>query len=985
MIILGAGASASAKVPTMHEVYKYLYQEVANTRKRTEIENIDGSDMLLELENRLCALKDYEVPRSIVAMSLGTLQKAHEKEDQENVVYKYLAEVWHNFSKAFVHLDIPVENNVIPQDKKFPTSDAIKKMHTILSEYDSLIQFHSDISNEKIKEQKKSPENLHDLNPTKMHMLVAALVKANLAQVVSVNFDGLTRKAIDDNKYIGVVLGDPDKVEKHFLKKEQDNNDTLKESIPIIKVWGDVFHSICTNNGCPESNVRIPIFNLDKDNKENRCEVCTKKRQLQIFFTGYEEKEKSTNELMKVLIKHISPQIGNVITIGFSGLWDQSLVNFIGLLCSEIEQETKVFGNKIRIPCICIDTKETPPFLHEMNKRDVIPLHLKLRSNEFAELFNINTSKNDTSKNDTSKIFSHLSNYDEILPDQMWGEWIRGKKDLKELVLPATYPLITETSYLKSLEYLRQLGIKTKMSLVAARLDIEKVNEKNHNRLQHSHGAAHLAITWFNHLIKTIPVGIRPSEPEMKKLETIVLFASLHHDIGHLPFTHLAEEIFEEIHWTLKEWGEAFIHDDPVLASLYSDFNVDVDNTFKNAAEKINLDEHIFKSRVESAIQGCSGFAWIDAILNSPLDADKLDYIFRDCNYLDQGVHITRENKITWIDEFFNDTMVLPSGLVALGKISGGHACNFLEERIWLYKHQYNQPAFRCIERIARAVIIRWLLEKVPKKIFEEQKKKIGFINIIGDTSVKKGFAARDLLWYSLKNLGNSDNQDNIYNQDDIYNQDNQRELFNPRSYYNKNIGEPELLIKIVAELKEDIFDRKGLVYEWLERCEKIFKECFKWSQSSINSKSRNLLDLLSDVDITYSDLFYINHRHLKLVREIARKIETQHPFRALIDIAVLPRFLSYPSHRKHSWQKEKIISECFAVSHYDPDKWGQSTNKWIPMSESAFSEKDKNRNLRILIVSPYPNDPEVAYTVDIFRNYCRIEGIEVSDVDNSC
>eukprot|EP00825_Cyclidium_porcatum_P050400 TRINITY_DN8982_c0_g1_i3.p2 TRINITY_DN8982_c0_g1~~TRINITY_DN8982_c0_g1_i3.p2 ORF type:complete len:145 (-),score=19.16 TRINITY_DN8982_c0_g1_i3:110-544(-) len=106
LIILGAGASASAQVPTMHEVYKYLYQEVANTRKQTKIENIDGSDMLLELENRLCALKDHEIPRSIVAMSLGTLQKAHEEEDQGDI-YKYLAEVWHNFSKAFVHLDIP--------------------------------------------------------------------------------------------------------------------------------------------------------------------------------------------------------------------------------------------------------------------------------------------------------------------------------------------------------------------------------------------------------------------------------------------------------------------------------------------------------------------------------------------------------------------------------------------------------------------------------------------------------------------------------------------------------------------------------------------------------------------------------------------------------------------------------------------------------------------------------------------------------------
>lgn len=981
LIILGAGASVNAKIPKMGDIYKSLADQVKSISRPKKLKSAtktDSFDMLNELENRLYALSKDDVSRSIAAMSLGTLQRAYEK---KNIGYPYenLTEVWNNFSEKFIAGEIEI--NSIKSETPIIESDTFERIQKMLLKHE-IFTFKqlSGISAENSKIRRTDGPLLYR-DPTSTHMLVATLAKLNLAHIVSVNFDGLTRKAIDDTECKGVVLSDPDVVERYFLSKNnsdqknnKNNNDIEKKMIPIIKVWGDLFHAVCRNDGCPESNIRIPIFNLS-ETYSNKCEVCDSTRQLQIFFTGYEEKEKSTQDLMRVLIKYLAPQIGNIITIGFSGRWDQSLIEFIRLLGSEIEQETKTLGNNKRIPCICIDPN-TPSFLNEMIKQKITTLHLQLTGDDFVKLFNaprIDEAKLPLMDEPYLPIINKMQSHHQVLKkypkgpkhiilsdnDKMWYKWICGKRRC----LPGTYSVLAKKNgkYLENFECLRQLGIKTRISLVIAQQDKKltesKIDdlEREHNRLEHSRGAAHLSIPWFRYLIERMPKTIKPSEYEIERLATIVLFASSHHDIGHLPFTHLAEEIFEEVHWTLKEWGKPFMHDDPVLGTPYSGFVSDISDTFDKAATLIGLNPYMFKNRVESAIQGCSGFTWIDAILNSPLDVDKLDYIFRDCEYLDQGLHIARRNKTAWIDELLSNTRVLPNGLVALEKISGEHARNFLEERMWLYKHQYNQPAFRCVERIARAVIIQWLLSKVPNYISSENKTKSA-MNIIGDTSKLKGFAARELLWEHLKKVAKLGG------------------------------GEPKLLQSIVEELKNNP-DKKipmnNLFFEWLTRCEEIFKKCFEWSP---NIKYKNLSDLLlKDVGITYSDSFYVNYRHLKIVREIARTIETQHSFRALIDIAIFPSFLSYPSHRKHDWHKETIISECFVVSHYDPDKWGQSTNKWIPMSESLFSKKDKERNIKILVVSPYPNDPEVWYTVDRFRNSCRLKGIDVLDVDNSC
>lgn len=936
LIVYGAGVSTAANIPLMSTVYSDLAKRV-----KKHLNGSGKTNLLDELAKRLDALSRGDAPRSIAAMSLGSLQKAYEHNNKSSS--KYLEEIWREFSNDFIEGKL---NN----RKKIDTNNS-KALEEINTLQEGIKQYLSDLL---ISEANQSPEEqvaegpLRDRTPTLFHKLIAKWAEIGFAYLVSVNFDGLTKKAIDNilkDKGKAVVLSEPNSVKKYFLG--EDKLPSNEKIIPVIKVWGDVFHSICTNPRCPESGNRVPIFQLEEDN--NYCNSCGRIRQLQIFFTGYEEKEKNTQNLMKEILKYVGPQIGCVLSIGFSGLWDQTLVELISLLCLSIEQEFHHKANET-ISCICIDTSDDPSFIQEISRRGIEPLHLKIESEDFAKIF---YSKDSNSQKVEIKVQPY--NGDVIMKDEMWEKWINERK----YTLPFTYQVLaSQTNYLAKFRRLRQLGIKTRVSLAANRpihdgktLTPEELTKKeiSHNRLQHSRGAAHLALPWFHSLSSKLPNEALIPNDVNQCLATVILFAATHHDIGHLPFTHLTEEIFEELHWNLRDWGKPFRHDEPILAMPFRDFENDIKDTFNKACEKIKLDYNTFQSWVESAIQGCSGFHWVDAILNSPLDVDKLDYVFRDCEYLNQGLHIARSGKDKWMKDLFGQSRVLPSGLVALEGVAGEHAQVFLEERIWLYKNQYFQQAFRALERIARSVVIQWLLMKVPSSLGGKQA-----TMDLKDTSCLKGIAARELLWKSLSELEESK-------------------------------GEPDLLLKIVDDLT--IQQQKGLIVsekltKWAERCKEIFEKVFAWPENKDENTLTLYEYLVKEIRITCSMCFYSKFENLRTIREIIREIETQRTFRALFDIVIPPRVLSYPSRRRFNWQGEDGLSECFAVAHYDPDRWGMSTNKWIPMSESAFAEKDRSRWIRIMVVSPWSEDSEVWHAIDRFRKSCQEKGITIKETD---
>ena len=941
LVVLGAGASAAAGIPRMPEVFSALQRAIDDQlrdlkenspRKVSQVEETVLLSRIDELREWLVSLSRGGAPRSIAAMALGMMQRAHESASQ-GLLPDLLHRAWMSFSNDFI-------------------ANVARKTQ-----------------------------------PTKAHRLVAKWALKGGADIISVNFDGLTHRALqkllDETSTNGsaVVLSEPREISKYFLGDHTAGTfpGTL---LPVIKIWGDVFHAVCTNTQCPQSGIRAPIFRLWDESKEREfqgapCPDCRSPRQLQIFFAGYEEKEKSALASMSELLKFVAPRVGCIVTIGFSGLWDHALVTFLATVCADLDKE-RVWRSKLVKAqdrgdvanqqssfWINVDWDSRPPLLQDLASFGIAPVHLHMAAEDFADKAPdfLEFAGGET------ELFKSTG----FLEEGKWDSVVREKKccpmAYKILVEEAT---TTHPSYLADFELLRQLGLKTRIASATSRsTDLEK-KEANHNRRRHSFGAAHLAMLWFRKLVERGDITL--SKGNIERFATVALFSAVHHDIGHLPFTHLAEDILSEVHWNIDDWSSEFHHDVAVLANCYDGFRERMFKVTESAAKIIKARPGEFRIWVECAIQARSGCNWVDAILNSPLDTDKLDYVLRDCDYLRQGIHVpieTTEESYRWLDIVFSNTRLLPSGLLALEGTAGEYARDFLEERRWLYKHQYHQAGFRALERLAGAVILHWLLSKVPESIIrgdQYQSFTSDFGVSIGDTSALKGRVARQLLWKGLKGM-------------DL------RGILSSADISNPNRGEPELLMEICADLCVAPKSQTGLpshpgLQAWARRCLQIFENVFHHWHSARFEGGTLLQHLTMQAGLTCSETVYVPVNNLREVRELIRQLETLHPFRALFDVAVEPRMLSYPERRRLHFGSSDVIGECFAVSHRDPDRWGIPTANWIPLAETAFAERDRKRWSKIMVISAEPNDPLVPHALDRFTHLCGQEGIIVREVD---
>jgi HD superfamily phosphohydrolase len=206
---------------------------------------------------------------------------------------------------------------------------------------------------------------------------------------------------------------------------------------------------------------------------------------------------------------------------------------------------------------------------------------------------------------------------------------------------------IIETTHFQRLRNIAQLST-TQMVYPCAR----------HNRFEHSLGVYYLSKRIFDNVLETsldFEKALPPNTTDILK-KTLIISALLH-DIGHYPFSHLGERFSDKdkiIELLEKNYG--------FVSKMMKDLKISkdeaIDDLKGNAAHELSscllvLNQYgdiiIKKTKGTAApvdpyevcafILGCSfsGFKdniWqYDAtahILNSPIDADRLDYIIRD-------------------------------------------------------------------------------------------------------------------------------------------------------------------------------------------------------------------------------------------------------------------------------------------------------------------------------------------------------------------
>ncbi|MGH8609867.1 MAG: hypothetical protein ACREX9_21395, partial [Gammaproteobacteria bacterium] len=177
--------------------------------------------------------------------------------------------------------------------------------------------------------------------PTEAHRWIAEMCVTYGARCLSVNFDGLTRRAIDghvgrDGK--GVILDTQRKIDNFFARAPHPGNG--KPLYAVFKVRGDIFYAKCQTSGCPLESDETPVYDLDSYAKKSGdgrsssgsllgCPECGEPRTLQIGFPGHHGKELESEKILASLWRFVVPSRSMFILLGFSGEWDRAVVNFV--------------------------------------------------------------------------------------------------------------------------------------------------------------------------------------------------------------------------------------------------------------------------------------------------------------------------------------------------------------------------------------------------------------------------------------------------------------------------------------------------------------------------------------------------------------------------------------------------------------------------------------------------------------------------------
>jgi HD superfamily phosphohydrolase len=128
----------------------------------------------------------------------------------------------------------------------------------------------------------------------------------------------------------------------------------------------------------------------------------------------------------------------------------------------------------------------------------------------------------------------------------------------------------------------------------------------NHTRFEHSIGVMHLA----GKLSENQNLSMLLSEDEIQ----IVRMASLLHDVGHGPFSHIFEHLLVKFLNKTHEDMTRWLIQESELRDIISDFGCNPDDVAKLAVGELRRPRKAF----------------LDQIIQSAVDIDKLDFVVRD-------------------------------------------------------------------------------------------------------------------------------------------------------------------------------------------------------------------------------------------------------------------------------------------------------------------------------------------------------------------
>jgi HD superfamily phosphohydrolase len=168
----------------------------------------------------------------------------------------------------------------------------------------------------------------------------------------------------------------------------------------------------------------------------------------------------------------------------------------------------------------------------------------------------------------------------------------------------------------------------------------------NHTRFEHSLGTYHL----MNVLLDRLEVE--------KDDEKELLVASLIHDVGHGPYSHVTEPLIQ------KFTGKS--HEDVEYVLFAYEYEQEKNKDAESSAPTITevIEEYrLDKRKILSYIKGERAEDWpkrdISKILNGEIDVDKMDYLVRDSYYTGVAYGVVDNIRLIQGLDFFKEELVI--------------------------------------------------------------------------------------------------------------------------------------------------------------------------------------------------------------------------------------------------------------------------------------------------------------------------------------
>ena len=510
------------------------------------------------------------------------------------------------------------------------------------------------------------------------HEKIVELYDTVGALCITTNFDGLLYRVLK-KKYdnLAHTYYTEDDV-KRVLSDERYNRKVYAE----IQIRGDIFYAECNKKWCEQ-------YDICEDRSSKPIHIweffllkCRRGQDMKPFisFPGTYEKDKEVRGILGVLWQYLVYRVSCVVTIGLGGLWDPILVAFLSEIANErnipfadVNIETR--GTYLRREIVDTDTSGNR-FGIDMTANDFMAALCNIIYQEIEEYAGkprgekISYTRNDLGED---------KYWDQILPDSRISEF-EEKLMMHDLV--------------KRTRFYSQLGLKSKW------WGVSHQQRWQHNRLNHSKGVMKIASYLYESACNNSGRPVNEDEKQFLRIGALL------HDVGHLPFSHLIEEVFAELNWKPGGYIDSFGHDYYTSEKVRRVFE---DRNLMKELERIGYTVE----DVISLIGGDFGVGFLDAIINGPIDADKIDYVFRDVGLTKVITDLIEPKK--FLEDFCRTISISQGGLLVVHGGSARAAREILKQRQRLYDELYLSQGIRLLEKAVKFIIITYFVYTLNK------------------------------------------------------------------------------------------------------------------------------------------------------------------------------------------------------------------------------------------------------------------------------